>query len=245
MNRKKVLLALGIVVCCFAGLAIGLVLLVHHEPDFYRRSYIPPGSSRQDRSNRFLAKSGNFLQNIDCERKLDVQFSEDEINSFLAEDYASPHNVDKNFPGGIREPRIALDPSVVRIAFRYGEGVWSTVVSLELKVWLAANEPNCVVMQLEGLKAGSLPISAQSVLDRFAESLRQKDVEVTWYRREGKPAAVLRFQPGRKSPTVLLRNVELDHGRLHISVGNGGSAVSEEPPARANLRPETVHPLGN
>jgi hypothetical protein len=241
MSRKMVCLVFGVVLLLCAGALIFLVLLVRHEPDWYRRAHIPAGKERQEFSMRFVNKAGNLRTNIDYERKLDAQFTEEEINSFLADDYASPHNVEKNFPAGIREPRVSFDDSRFRFGFRYGEGFWSTIVSLDLKVWLAASEPNVVALQLESLKAGSLPITAQSMLDRFSETLRQREIEVTWYRHEGKPVALLRFQPGRKLPTVLLRSVQLERGRLHIGVGSVGS--TDEPPPRASLTPESVKPV--
>jgi hypothetical protein len=95
--------------------------------------------------------------------------------------------------------------------------VWSTIVSIDLGVWLAAKEPNVVVLELKGLRAGSLPISAQSLLERISEAARSQALEVTWYRHNGNPVAVLRFQPYQNRPTFQLQRLELGQGTLLIT----------------------------
>jgi hypothetical protein len=243
MSRKSLLMALGIILLLVGSAGTALALLVSHEPDFYRKAAMQPGEDRKRLATAFANNYAQFLFNVkNEEKKWDTEFTQEQINSFLEEDLARPGNLEKNFPEGIREPRIAIDANRVRFAFRYGTDPWSTVVSIDLNVWLTAKEPNVVALQLEGLHAGSLPISAQSMLDRFAESLREKDIEVTWYRHEGKPVALLRFQPGHKAPTVLLRHLKLEQGKIHIGVGVGNDS---EEPVHVKLRPETIKPAAN
>ncbi len=101
-----------------------------------------------------------------------------------------------------------------------------------------------VALQLDGLRAGSVPIQAQTLLDRFSEALRRKDIEVNWYRYDGKPVALLRFQPGCKTPSVVLRNLKLEAGRVVIGIDVGTPRRDAPPPARA-MTPETVRPAAN
>ena len=77
---------------------------------------------------------------------------------------------------------------------------------------------------------GSLPVSAQSLLERVSEAARRQDIEVTWYRHEGNPVALLRFQANQPRPTVRLEKLELQEGLLVI----GGHSV-EAAPLRAML----------
>lgn len=243
MTRKSVLLAVAIVVLLVGGAGTALVLLVRHEPDFYRRAALAPGEERRRLSNRCQSKLSDFINNvINPEQAWSCEFTDELLNSYLVEDLVRTGGIENTFPEGVHEPRIALDADKIRFAFRYGEAPWSTIVSFELTVWLPAREPNVVAMQLEGLRAGSLPITAQTILDRFSEALRRKDIEVNWYRNDGKPVALLRFQPGVKTPTVQLRTLKLEPGRVVLGMGVG-SASSE--PARANAAPPGVKPSAN
>jgi hypothetical protein len=241
MTRKSVLLACGIVMLLIGLTATALALLLRHEPDFYRRATLAPGKERKRLASEFGGHYAQFTVNVkNEEKKWASEFTEQQINSFLEEDLARPDNLEKNFPEGIREPRVAIDENRFRFAFRYGRAPWSTVVSVDLNVWVVKKEPNVVAMQLMGLRAGGLPITSQTLLDRFAEALRQKDIEVNWYRLDGKPVAVVRFQPGHKSPTVMLQNLKLSPGCLRLDVGTGSSG--EAPRA---MRPDSLKPVGN
>jgi hypothetical protein len=150
-------------------------------------------------------------------RQWDGRFTEEQINSYCQEDLLKEHADGQPLPEGISEPRIALDePDRIRLAFRYGKGLWSTVVSIDLHVWLVATEPNVVALEFQGMFAGALPISSQSLLEHASETARQHDIEPTWYRHNGHPVLLLRFQAGRSRPTFQLQQLDLHQGVLCI-----------------------------
>src|SRR5207244_1326754 len=88
---------------------------------------------------------------------------------------------------------------------------------IDLRVWLAAKEVNVVALELQALQAGSLPVSAQSLLERIYETARQQNIDVSYYRHNGNPVALLRFQADQRTPTVQLQRLELQQGLLRIS----------------------------
>src|SRR5207253_2306140 len=113
----------------------------------------------------------------------------------------------------------------IRLGFRYGTEPWSTIITIDLKIWLPVSpEPNVVAIELEGLHAGGLPISAQSMLEHIFDVARRHDIEVTWYRRSGNPVALLRFQAGQTKTSVRLERLELRDGKIII----GGKAVEPQ-----------------
>ena len=65
---------------------------------------------------------------------------------------------------------------------------------------------------------GALPISGHWLLEEFAKVGRDNgnSVDVTWYRHEGHPAALVRFQGDQPHPTLLLQGVQLQPGLLTI-----------------------------
>jgi hypothetical protein len=219
MSRRSFVLAIAIFVCLTGGVSTGAWMLVRYEPPIYRRAAVPPGKERHDLS---VACQQEFLQlyasvaDHDEHEPWMHQFSDAEINSYLAEHFVQSGLEEKLLPEGISQPRLVIDPDKIRLAFRYGSGVWSTVISIDLCVWLVKGEPNVVAMKLIGFHAGALPVSAQSLLERISESGPPNGIGVDWYRDDGFPVALLRFQSDQPHPTLELEAIQLDKGRITI-----------------------------
>jgi hypothetical protein len=239
MRRKSIFLAAGIVLLTVAAILTTLALLARHEPRFWREAAVAPGKVRQDQSKAFV-KQFVYMVNaiLDRHPKWQVIFSEAQINSFFEEDFLSPGYADKLLPPDVKTPRVVLQQDKIRLAFRYGNPPWSTVISIDFRVWLAPKECNVVVLELQSLHAGSLPISAQSLLEQLSEILRRRNIDVTWYRHNGNPAAVLRFQTDQPRPTVQLLQLKLDNGMLRLA----GQSLEAVPTAAV---PAAAAPSGN
>jgi hypothetical protein len=208
-------MAIGLLL--LGGTVAALVVLVRHEPAFYTRAELPPGERRQKCSGDFTRVfTSQLIDGIVNKRQWDARFTEEQINSYFAEDFLTNHNVENPLPPGVSEPRIALDADRIRLGFRYGTGAWSAVISLDLRVWLVRKEANVVALEFKGLHAGALPISAQSILDWVTDMAEQQNIEVTCYRRDGHPVILLRFEADRSNPTFLLQQLELRPGMLRI-----------------------------
>jgi hypothetical protein len=231
MSRKSFILGITLLGLLGAAVAGILGLLVLHEPEFYHHAELPPGQEREQHSHDFEAKVFQLYNGINNDREWREKFTEAQINSYLEEDFIRSGIQDRMLPEGISDPRISFGPGKIRVAFRYGGHSWcSTIVTIDFGVWLCQKDVNVVAMELQGLHAGSLPITAQSLLDRVSEVARRQDIEVTWYRLNGNPVAVLRFQATQPRPTVRLERLEVSEGQLLI-VGRSAEAA----PLRAML----------
>jgi hypothetical protein len=229
MTRKSLLLA-STVVLIVAGVASVVIMLVAHEPEFYHRAAVPPGKERKQRSGKFIQDFFQFCQDVHNYQEWNARFEEECINSYFEEQFVPSGLAEKILPEGISTPRIAIEADRIRLAFRYGTGTLSTVISIEMRMWLAPKEPNVVAMELQGLHAGSLPIAAQSLLEQISEAARQNNIDVTWYRHNGNPVALLRFQADQDRPTI-----RLDHLALHKGVLEVQGRSLDSPPLRAML----------
>ncbi|HYV34209.1 MAG TPA: hypothetical protein VE988_00810 [Gemmataceae bacterium] len=220
MSRKSFWLSVFLLVVIVGGVTTTLVLLTQHEPAFYSRAAIPPGQQRKDVSAGFEGRSGALVLSIknggSDKGDWGGQFSEAEINSYLSEHFLTHGLADKMLPDGISDPRIGIDQDCIRLGFRYGTPPWSTIVSVSFRVWLAKGEPNVIVLELQGLHAGALPISAQSLLENISEALQRHNMQVSWYRHDGNPAAALKFQSDQPRPSAQLLQLELKPGLLTI-----------------------------
>jgi hypothetical protein len=233
MSRKSFFLGLGIIVFLAGSVSSVLALMVRHEPAVYVQKAPPLGEERKKQSDQFLAECFGLANQMQDKREWHGQFSEEQINSFFEDYFLNSESGKGTLPEGISEPRIGIEPDMIRLAFRYGTERWNTVISIDVRVWLAAREPNVVVLELQALRAGSLPISAQSLLDRIAETARAHNVELTWYRHNGNPVALIRFQPYQSRPTFHLTRLELQQGKIII----GGRSTDALP---VSLPPATV-----
>jgi hypothetical protein len=242
MSRKSFVLGIALLVLLGGGAAAVLALLVLHEPEFYPKVALPPGKERQQHSQEFQAKFMNLVNGMKDDRVWQEKFTQAQINSYLEEDFIRSGFSEQFLPQGISDPRISITPEKIRLAFRYGTEAWcSTVVTIDFRVWLCPREANVVALELQGLHAGSLPITAQSLLERVSEVARRQDIEVTWYRLNGNPVALLRFQATQPRPTVRLERLELSEGQLVI-----GGRSAEVAPLRAMLGvPNAPQPAAN
>ncbi|MBY0524106.1 MAG: hypothetical protein K2R98_11945 [Gemmataceae bacterium] len=218
MSRKSVLLALGIVLGLITVVAGLLIALVRYEPEFYCRGAVAAGDLRKQRSNEFRREFYGLANGAMIYKSWGARFTDEQINSFFEEDYLRPGSAERTFfPADLNQPRVSMETDRLRFGCRYGNGWWSTIISVDLHIWLVAKEPNVVAVEIERIRAGALPISAQSILERLSEAARRQDIEVTWYRNNGKPVALMRFQPGRRDPTVQLLQLRLQPGMMMIN----------------------------
>ena len=216
MTRRSFLVALGVfALLVLAGVA-SLWILLRYEPRYYGRLLPGTEKERLERSTAFLRESTAFISSVNGEKTWYGRFTDEQVNCYLAEGFIRQGLADKLLPEGISEPRIVFEPERVRLAFRCRRGLLNTVVSVSLRVWLPSNEPNALCLQLESIKAGLLPLSAQWLLEQFADSARQNSIEVNWYRHEGLPVALLRFQADKAKPTLAMEAIQVEQGTITI-----------------------------
>ena len=226
MAKKRVLLlgACGIVL--FVGLAVSLILMIKHEPEYYPTSKLPEGKERRDLSNELMGDLATLWGHIDGgQGDWEVTISQDALNAFFEEDFIRVGNDAKKLRDqGVSEPRVILEEDRMRLAFRYGNEPWSTILNFDVRVWLAPKAMNTVAIQFQNRRAGSLPISGQFLFDRLTEVVKAHGIEVKWYRYEGHPVAVLRFESKRSRPSWQLRAVRVEEGQFKI-VGSSGDVL--------------------
>jgi hypothetical protein len=215
MRRKSLILALLVVVVLLGGVGATLAVLTRHEPAYYRRGIVPIGQQRRVWSVEFFNEINQLSSAIQNDAPVwDAAFSTDQINSYLQDGFLDQGLDEKMLPDNITDPRVAIDQDRLRLGFRYGFGGWSTIVTIDMRLWVAQGELNTVGLELLGLQAGALPINAQSLLEHASEAARRNGVDVNWYRYNGHPVALMRFGSDQPRTLAHLKQVELREGRL-------------------------------
>ena len=182
-----------------------------------------------------------MVDTVSHRTKLDLCLTDEQINSYFAEDFTRSGVARRLLPEKISEPRVLLEPGKVRLAFRYGSGLWSTIITIDFGLWLCPEEPNVVALELQGLHAGSLPIGAQAFLDSLSEIAEQNNIQVSWHRYPptGNPVALLRFQSDSRDTSLQLQAVHVEQGTIVIR----GRPVDSESSQSASL--PSNKPAGN
>jgi len=214
VTRRSLLTSLVILsVLLLSGLATGYILL-RHEPEAYAQAAVPPGPDREVKSEEFDRKIMTLVNDIQCEADWQAEFTEAQINSYLAEDFlrSKPFQL----PRHISDPRVKFRPGQVIIGFRYGDGELSSVVSLCAKVWLPRAEPNLLALEIQQLRAGAMPLAIKLLQDELDEMARKQNLDIQWYRHEGNPVAIIRYQADKREPTVVLKELEVRAGVLLV-----------------------------
>jgi len=215
MSRKSVLVGTGLLLLSAGTVGATLAILLRHEPTFYRRAAVPPGPERQALSKACFSHVGTFLLRVKDSQSWQGTFGEEEINSYLEEDFVHSAVKSLTLPEHITDPRLVIEPDRVRLGFRYHVGQFSTVVSIDMRIWLAKEESNVAALEIQGMRLGALPVSAQSILERLQEAAESNNVKLSWYRHKGNQVAILRFQDQSRT-SVVLENLDLHPGKIFI-----------------------------
>jgi hypothetical protein len=264
MRKKKACL-----LCVYSGLLLAALMLavgiaLKHEPHFYAAGDVEAGPERKRLSIKFFA---DFLQMVadvkaNDPNRWETSFDDGEVNSFFQEDFVNYREADSLRKLGASEPRAAIEQDRIRLAFRYGSGFWSTVVSIDLRLWTVPKEPNVLIVEVLGRRAGAVPLSSQALVEAlielanrhnaealqdtkpepkrdalFADAGAPRNIEVSAYRHEGRPVALIRFQADQAHPTMRLPMLYAEPGTLRIASTGTGAAPHGALPAQKDALP--------
>jgi hypothetical protein len=217
MRRRSLILLIAILIGLTATGGSALALMLHHVPSFYRGAAIPADENRSDKSLECIQTSIALWNDVSNGLPWEKEFCQDHLNSYFQEEDTHTSGSIIELPDGVRDIRVSFDDNRGRIGFRYGTGWFSCIISVEYRFWLVAQKTNVVALELVSFRAGALPLGTQALLDFITETARQQNIDVTWYRHNGHPVALLQFQANQPRPNTLLRKLELKSGRVVVA----------------------------
>src|SRR5262245_53642160 len=103
MSRRSLLLGIGTLLVLLGVAGCALVLLVRHEPDAYRALAVPPGEEREKLSKQFYVGFCNLVNGIQNDAAWEAEFTTEQINSYLGEDFVRSGVGDRILPCGMSE----------------------------------------------------------------------------------------------------------------------------------------------
>jgi hypothetical protein len=220
------LVTVGILTLIAAGVGGTLVALLKCEPAFYAAGACPGDYDTREKASRVLTRLQDLKTDIRTKGDWGETFSADELNCFFAETMTANGTFVSLLPENFHDPRVAIEGDRIKLGFRYGEGLFSAIVWIELRVWLVAAETNVMAVEVCDLRAGRMTVGTQSVLDSIAEAARGSNVDVTWYRLKGNPVGLFRFFPDQPQPVSQVLTLETRDGQIVVA----GRTQTDLPP---------------
>jgi hypothetical protein len=209
--------AIGLLTLAAAIVFGGLLFAGKKAPAFYSASNQPGDWDTHDRSARLLTRVIELQNDIRAKDEWGDTFTAEDLNAFFIENMGPKGRLAEMLPKGFHSPRIAIEGDRLLMGVQYREGFWSTVVWLELKVWLVADEVNVAAVEVCGLKAGRIPFGSQSILDKIADVARESSVDVTWYRNKSNPVGLFRFFAKQPRATSQILTLEVKDGKIVVA----------------------------
>jgi len=230
-SRAKRLAAFALFLSLLVAVPGTLAWLIKAEPAFYRQVSPPDTYDTREKASHLVTRIQDFKYEVRTRPNWGIRIGTDELNCFFAEMMGPRGSFAGWLPPGFHSPRVAIVGDRLHLGIRYGHGWWSTVISLQVRVWLVAEEINLVAVEVCDLRVGRLGIAAQSVLDALSEAARSSHIDVTWYRHGNHPVGLFRFFPDQPHPVSQILTLEVQEGSLTVAGRTRVEAVAP-PPAR-------------
>jgi len=218
--RRRWMIAAGLAILV-AALVVAGWMAVGHTPEFYRRALVADPAAQAIASTEMFNRAQRLQRKVREPGQWQAQFTAEQINGYLAVDLV------KQFPEldtpEIRDPRVELRPGEATLAFRYAGRPATSVVSLDVDVYLA--KPNVVAIRIRGARAGALPLPLGELLEAVSRAAAAADVPLRWRQSDGDPVALVTFESPSGRPSLSIEKLEIRDGVLYIA-GRTGSKRS-------------------
>lgn len=235
-TRHKRIAIIGLALLLFLAATPALIWVsLTHQPRFYRAMVSIPRAQRQEGAKRFVAQSLQLRNDIINEPRWEAVFSDEEVNSWLAEDLVT-HFADQ-LPPEVHEPRVVFEPGRITLAFQLDQGPVRSVI------WVVARarvpEPNEVELTVEKIRAGVMPVPADQIIERITQHARGRGLDIRWTRDGDLPVALIRYTPDLSRNDVVLEHVIISQGKIRLAGRSNrerGALVSPVLPKRKVLQ---------
>ncbi len=227
MRRRSFYKAVLLMVMLFI-VSLGIVgFLLKQEPEFYVRenaNIVRADDSAQ--AGKVLTRLNELMEDMRTTQKGDweASFPADELNAFFRERENNP----LADLGDIPDQRISIEDDRLRIAIRKGSGFFSTVIEVEVRLWLVKDQSNLMALEIVGFRAGVLPLPKNWILDEISTAARRLNADVNWYRNGSNPVAICRLYSNQSRPETQLTNFRIGESTISIGGRHTGSPAQTQ-----------------
>lgn len=226
MLKRSWWISLFVLLLLLGGLGGAGYGILSHQPAFYLEAQVPIGQAREQASRDFEQRVISLANDATYSREWKFSCTTEQINSYFVEDFLKTQ-LSKMLPSHVHDLRLQFQNDEIQLGFQYGRGQVKSVISLHLKAWLAQRDPNTLVIEVISLKAGAMPIAIKAFHEEIAEQLRSQNIKALWYRKDGHPTVVMKFQADRREASFHFKHLEISQGRFYLE----GETLDPEAPS--------------
>lgn len=228
--RRRLFLRAVLLLVTLIFVFLGIVgLLLKQEPDFYVRenAYIPRAEDSAQ-AGKVVTRLNELQDDMRSSQKGEwgASFPAEEINAFFREreNNLASEAILRDLP----DQRVAIEDDRLRIAIRKGTGFFSTVVEVEVRLWLVKDQSNLMALEIVGFRAGALPLPKNWILDEISTAARRQNADVNWYRNGSNPVAICRLYSNQSRPETQITNFRIGESTISIGGRHTGSSVQPQ-----------------
>jgi len=204
----------GSLVLFLAVVLGGLYVASRHEPEFYARALETDPDTQDAASDAMLQSISALAGDVRRPGRWQAVFTAEEINGWAAVDLVQNHP-DLLSPD-VRDPRVAIRPGELTLAYRATTDTFDGVVTVGLDVFLP--KPNVVAVRIRHARAGLVPLPLESTIRAISDSAREMDLRLQWRQIEGDPVALVTLPPLEdENRHMRIETVQLGQGELYIA----------------------------
>jgi hypothetical protein len=214
MRRFRTFFLWLLVFALLGGGAYAFFWAIRQTPEFYEAAIEnePEPAIRKDDAKVFIQRTLNLVDGIQHADKWAEEFSQSQINSWLAEELQPKYGA--FVPEGVTNPRVRLADETIEIGFRYKHVSWDSIVSVRTRPWVPS--PNSLAFEIQSIRAGLVPIPLESIVHDVSKQFEVEGYRVEWSELNGNDVVILHFtKSGDEQP--ILESVKVAKGTVVVA----------------------------
>lgn len=205
------------------GIAVALLLLLlaggvyfgsQVEPEFYHQALQTAPEDLEQESEELLAKTTALVSLARQEGSWEAVFTESQINGWLAVDLPEKHK--ELLPPDVHDPRVVIQPDRAKVAWRWDRDRFTTVVSLDLEIFLS--KPDELAIRIRRIRAGAVPLPTAQLLDLIGKRAEEAKLHIRWVQEDGDPVALVPIPPVEDGRLLRrIKAIRLEEGQVYLA----------------------------
>ena len=198
-----------------AGILVAAVVFyvrVKDVPRFYEEALVTSPQQLDESGDELLEKVEQLKQDVRFSPAYQITLTDKQLNGWLAGKY------DSNSKSAVfSRPRLAVHPGFIEIACRARYKSLQTVVSVRVTAEMTERR-NVGQAQITSIKAGSMPIGWDHVIDRLRQAVERTELETSWRSGDGEATVdvVIPSRWRQSHRELVIEAIELAEGQLTI-----------------------------
>ena len=216
---RRLTIASVLIAVVVAGVLYLLLQMAKSEPAFYRAALDVDPKLQRRNGSEMESRILNLRNSVLSEDAWSAQFSEAQINGWLAWDLKQ--KFPDLIPPQISDPRLMIKDETVTLAFRCSVKPFRGVAIIEADVFLTG-VINQIGIRIKSIHSGMIPVPIAAFADQITDQAKNSGLEIQWNTEESESVAIIdlpdaMIKPNDGGSYIELKTFEIGEGGVTIS----------------------------